>query len=250
MSDFLALPLHIPSIEEQRRIASILDEVDAIRAKRRAQLAHLDELPQALFHETFGLPSDYWATLSDFCNFYSGGTPSKSKSDYWEGSLPWFSAKDLKSANLIDSVDHVSERVPTETRLRTLPQNTIVLVVRGMILAHTVPVSVLRVSGLINQDLKALIPRVDIDTDFLAEAVRARESWLLGQVSAAAHGTTKLDSSILGVLPVPRIPFRDQQEFAEKIAVVRAEHDRVARALQADDELFAALQYRAFRGEL
>src|SRR5699024_4635144 len=43
-------------LEQQRRIATILDEADAIRSKRRAQLEHLDELPQALFHEMFGDP--------------------------------------------------------------------------------------------------------------------------------------------------------------------------------------------------
>src|SRR5699024_11910619 len=46
----------VPHFElgQQRRIASLLDEADAIRTKRRAQLAHLDELPQVLFHGMFG----------------------------------------------------------------------------------------------------------------------------------------------------------------------------------------------------
>lgn len=46
-------PILVPALGEQRRIAAILDAADAIRAKRRAQLTHLDELPQALFHQHF-----------------------------------------------------------------------------------------------------------------------------------------------------------------------------------------------------
>jgi len=44
-----------PSLAEQRRIADILDRADALRAKRRAALARLDELTQAIFVERFGI---------------------------------------------------------------------------------------------------------------------------------------------------------------------------------------------------
>jgi type I restriction enzyme S subunit len=46
----------VPPIEEQRRIAAILDEADALRAKRRAALVQLDEMAQAIFVEMFGTP--------------------------------------------------------------------------------------------------------------------------------------------------------------------------------------------------
>jgi type I restriction enzyme S subunit len=50
--------LEVPSapIEDQRRIADILDRADALRAKRRAAIAHLDELTQAIFIDMFGDP--------------------------------------------------------------------------------------------------------------------------------------------------------------------------------------------------
>ena len=63
----------LPPVEEQRRITSILDEADAIRAKRRAQLAHLDELPKALFHEMFsGL--ELTSNLADHLTFLTSGS--------------------------------------------------------------------------------------------------------------------------------------------------------------------------------
>ena len=51
----LAIPL--PPLKEQRRIAAILDQADALRAKRRAALAQLDEMAQAIFVEMFGDPA-------------------------------------------------------------------------------------------------------------------------------------------------------------------------------------------------
>lgn len=50
----LAIPL--PPLDEQRRIAAILDKAEELRAKRRAAIALLDQLPQAIFLEMFGDP--------------------------------------------------------------------------------------------------------------------------------------------------------------------------------------------------
>lgn len=50
------LPVPLPAIEEQRRIAALLDAADALRAKRRQALAKLDTLTQAIFIDMFGDP--------------------------------------------------------------------------------------------------------------------------------------------------------------------------------------------------
>lgn len=242
----------IPDVppDEQRRIATILDHADAIRTKRRQILAHLDTLTQSIFHDMFGKSADSEVPLSDLVSFYSGGTPSKSKPDYWVGELPWFSAKDLKAADLYDSQDHISPRVPVETSLRLLPSDTIALVVRGMILAHTIPISVLRAPATINQDLKALLPKADLDVDFLAAAMRSRANWLLARVSTAAHGTKKLQSSVLESVPIPVPSMSRQREFAARVDKVNIEGATVRRALTTSDELFTSLQTRAFTGAL
>ena len=73
LSDLRKMQIPLPPLAEQRRIARILDAADAARAKRRAALAKLDLLPQAIFLELFGDPiknPKEWPTsaLLDVCS--------------------------------------------------------------------------------------------------------------------------------------------------------------------------------------
>lgn len=239
-----------PPLAEQRRIAAVLDQAERLRSQRGQVAGHLDRLVGSIFDRTFGdsdLPQDRLETLA---TFYSGGTPSKGSEDYWIGELPWFSAKDLKASDLYDSIDHVSSRVPSETGIRLLPEGTIVMVVRGMILAHTVPVSVLRVPATINQDLKAVLPHAAVDGEYLAAAIRHRARWILSRVSTAAHGTKKLEQAALGSIPIPRASPQQQRAFVAKAHAVEQVHATAVAASKAADEMFASLRAQAFSGEL
>ncbi|MDP3366106.1 MAG: restriction endonuclease subunit S [Pseudomonas sp.] len=249
----ISIPL--PPLPEQRRIAAILDQAETLRTQRRAALAQLDSLTQSLFLDMFGDPVTNpkgWpvVSLTDICHGYSGGTPSKANDTFWKGPIPWFSAKDMKAEDLFDSKDHIAETVPTTTTLKLLPKDTVAIVVRGMILAHTFPVCVLRVPATINQDLKALIPRQPIDAQFLAACLRSQSGFVLEQVSEAGHGTKRLDSQGLQKIRVLQPEPSLQQTFATRIQAIEALKTQHRAALAAQDALFASLQQRAFAGTL
>ncbi|WP_175419011.1 restriction endonuclease subunit S [Acidipropionibacterium acidipropionici] len=172
-------------------------------------------------------------------DFYSGGTPSKARKDYWSGDFPWFSAKDMKRSRLRDSVDHISPNVFGETHLRKLSAGTIAIVVRGMILAHDLPIAVLEVESAINQDLKALIPKRELDSSYLVAMIRAQEQTILSRVATAAHGTKKLDSRVLEEIPIP-FPAMEEQR---RIAAILDKADSIrAKRRQALDHLDALTQ--------
>ena len=71
----------LPPLPEQRRIATILDQADALRAKRREALAQLGSLTQSIFIEMFGdiaTNSKHWdiKTLSEVTKFENGDRSS------------------------------------------------------------------------------------------------------------------------------------------------------------------------------
>ncbi|MCG2624689.1 restriction endonuclease subunit S [Arthrobacter sp. I2-34] len=254
-TDIAELVIALPELDEQRRIASILDKADTLRAKRREALARLDTLSQSIFHEMFGDPlanARGWeiASLPDVAKLYSGGTPSKDVKEYWNGSLPWFSPKDLKADHLTDSIDHISNEVLSQTSLRLLPEGTVVFVVRGMILAHSFPVSLLQVPATINQDLKAVLPKVELDPYFLLANLKSQKSSVLAHVATAAHGTKRLDAEALAMIRVLLPPVELQQQFAGRVAAVERLKGKHRAQLADLDMLFAALQDKAFKGEL
>lgn len=254
-SDLEKLPTPCPPLPEQRRIAAILDKADSLRTKRREALGHLDRLAQSIFLEMFGDPVTNpkgWRTLplTEACQCYSGGTPSKSNSEYWNGHLHWFSPKDLKRDDLFESADHINAEVPNWTSLRLLPADTVVIVVRGMILAHTFPVSVLRVPATINQDLKALLPKVPLRPQFLANCLRAQSSTILERVSEAGHGTKRLDAEGLRGINILLPSISSQDEFEDRVRVLKELQASSDNSHARQNSLFLSLQHRAFRGEL
>ncbi|MET4059575.1 type I restriction enzyme S subunit [Arthrobacter sp. UYP6] len=250
-----SLTFPLPPLDEQRRIAAILDKADELRTKRRQALARLDDLAPAIFHDMFGDPISNplgfpCKPLTEVGHLYSGGTPSKAHPGNWIGSLPWFSPKDMKRDDLFDSADHIDEDVTVRSSLKRLPKDTVAFVVRGMILAHTFPVSVIRVESTVNQDMKAVIPRESIDPDFLATCLRVQAGRVLSLVDTAAHGTKKLDARALSNIQILVPSLADQTEFAERVAAVGRLKAHHGAQLAELDGLFATLQHRAFSGQL
>src|SRR5438876_6682721 len=112
--------------------------------------------------------------LGDCVSLLSGGTPSKSRPDFWNGDTPWVSCKDMKSTRLFEAEDHLTE-LGTANGTRLVVSGTVLIVVRGMILADRVPVAMAMRGLAFNQDLKAFRCAGWIRDDFLFYWLLANE---------------------------------------------------------------------------
>jgi type I restriction enzyme, S subunit len=139
--------------------------------------------------EWLGEVPQHWriAPLKYIVRFKSGGTPSKDNLNYWGGSIPWASAKDLKSEKLGDTLDHLTDHAIEVGATELVPEGAVLVLVRGMTLAHSFPVVLTLRPIAINQDLKAVIAAPDVEQEYLAWLLRgsARES--LSRVDEAGH---------------------------------------------------------------
>jgi len=152
-------------------------------------------------------------TLGQVTDFLSGGTPSKDASQYWGGTIPWVSAKDMKRFRLDDSEDHVTEDgVANGTKL--VPSDTVLLLARGMTLLNDVPICVVKKPMTFNQDVKALRPKPGVRNEFLPYLLLGNKERLLSLVDLAGHGTGRLNSDELKVLDVVLPPEPEQRAIA------------------------------------
>lgn len=163
-----------------------------------------------------GDASSRWTatTLGDATTWLSGGTPSKSVRGFWGGTIPWVSPKDMKVFRIGTAQDWVTEAgVLAGSRL--VPDGVTLLVVRGMILAHTFPVCLTTRPVAFNQDVKAVVPGPDVDGTFLAHWFVGHSERMLGLVTEATHGTKRIELADLLRFPLSLPPPPEQRRIVE-----------------------------------
>jgi len=224
--------LNVPPLPEQKKIAHILSTVQrAIEAQERI-IQTTTELKKALMHKFFteglrhepqkqteiGPVPESWEVvrLSDVCRFQSGGTPSKQNTEFWQGTIPWVSPKDMKRPRLDDVTDHISPEA-LESGSKLAPAGSVFVVVRGMILAKTVPVALATVPMAINQDMKAIVPGAKLRSDFLLYALETLRDNLFKKVGRSGHGTCTLMGHEVAAFKIPLPDLHTQEEIASAI---------------------------------
>ena len=251
----------LPSLPEQRRIAEILDKADALRAKRRAALAHLDTLTQSIFRDMFGDPvaSGWRMTTIDGIAAETDGAirtgPFGSQllhSEFTEEGIAV-----LGIDNAVENEFRWSQgRFISEAKYRQLSRYTVhagdVLITimgtcgRCAIVPDDIPRAVnTKHLCCITLDRTKCLP-VFLHAYFLQHPIARR--YLARKAKGAIMAG--LNMGIIRDMPVPLAPIDLQEEFAEIVKAVGSVR-RVQR--QAEDEvetLLASLQQRAFRGEL
>jgi type I restriction enzyme S subunit len=187
--------------------------------------------------------------LGEVCTFISGGTPSKQKPEFWEGTIPWVSPKDMKRPRLHDVVDHISDEA-LEDGSRLAPAGSIFVVIRGMILAKDVPVALAEVPMAFNQDMKAIIPGERISSAFLLYSLGAFKRNLFEKVGRSAHGTMTLMSTEISKFAIPLPDRKTQNEIATALETVETKFEHHRRKHATLSALFRTLLHQLMTAQL
>lgn len=212
------IEIPLPPLDEQRKIAAMLDKVSDLIAKHRQQLDKLDELVKSRFIEMFGDPlgnSKEWpcVSVSNVCrSILGGGTPAKGQQEYFTGTIPWVTPKDMKSSTISDSIDHITEEAIAHSSTNLVPENSVLMVIRSGILKHTLPVAINRVPVTINQDMKAFVPNEIIKATFMMYFFKMIEQDVLSGVRSVTADNIDFKAFSKRMIIVP--PLELQQQFA------------------------------------
>jgi type I restriction enzyme S subunit len=141
----------------------------------------------------------------------------------------------------IDSSSKSITELGLETGSRLVPARSILVVVRGLILARDVPVAMNLVSVAFNQDIKALVCSSDFEPEYVLYALLNSKRRILGMTSMSAHGTKRLPFEELADYGIPHPQLDEQRKIAsglrsveEKIAfetAMKSHHQALKRGL-------------------
>ena len=249
-ANLLNVEIPLPPLDEQRRIAAVLDKVSGLIAKRRQQLEMLDELVKARFVEMFGDPLKNergWDLLqiTKVCErIFGGGTPPKSHPEYFKGTIPWVSPKDMKSCFVTDSIDHITETAVQNSTTNLVPQNSVLMVIRSGILKHDLPVAINLIPVTINQDMKAFIPNEKVTAEYLMYYFKAIEKDILSGVRGVTADNIDFKSFQSRRIVVP--PIELQAQFSDFVRQVEKTKTTISHSLEKLETLKKSLMQEYF----
>lgn len=181
--------------------------------------------------------------------WYGGGTPSKSKLEYWTGgSVPWISPKDMGGRIVDSSIDMITEAAVAGSAAKLVPPTSIAMVVRSSILDHTFPTAIVPVAVALNQDMKAVVPHEGIMVEYLAHVLSSRGQDILRKASKSGGSVTSINSPQLLNYRIPMPPLEVQREIVrvlDKFTQLEVELEAELEARRAQYEHYRAglLQY-------
>lgn len=243
-----AITVPLPPLGEQRRIAAILDQADAIRTKRRQVLAQLSGLKSSRFSEVARQQGGEYTPLGDLLDFLTSGSRGWAK-HYSETGDPFIRIQNVGGGTLdLTDIAYVQAPDTAEAR-RTLVRSGDVLVSITADLGRTAVIPPELGRGYVNQHM-AILRAPDLVPEFLAHYLESAEG--RRQLMKKNRGQVKagLNFDDIRSVEVPTTAREVQQEFADFCHLVDQQLEAAKAVQTQDDDLFASLQARAFRGEL
>ncbi len=239
--------LPLPPLDEQRKIAAVLDKVSDLIAKRRQQLEKLDELVKARFVEMFGEydlshVQDDWVMISQIGSVVGGATPKTDVDEYWGGDYGWLTPADLEvdSGVVYDSQRKLTKAGIESCSLQELPIGTVMFSSRA-------PIGKVAITGCpfyCNQGFKNIVCGSKVVPWYLYYLLLLNTDYL----NSLGRGATfkEVSKAIVEQVKIPLPAYDNQVRFGGFVEGTRNAKAIIARSLEKLETLKRALMQRYF----
>ncbi len=174
-SKLCELPLAIPPLAEQRKIAGVLGLVQRAMEQQDRLIGLTTELKKTLLHQLFtqglhGEPSkqteigpvpESWEVvpLGDIANLQSGGTPARDKHEYWTaGDIPWVKTGEIDYRIIQTTEEKITCEGLANSAAKVFPKGTLLIAMYGQGVTRG-RVGLLGIDAATNQACSAIMPR-------------------------------------------------------------------------------------------
>ena len=144
---YYSIEVPIPPLATQHRIATILSRYDSLIENYQKQIKLLEEAAQRLYKEWFvdlhfpghentkivdGVPEGWEKKkVKEVCDTTSGGTPSRSKTEFYTGDILWVKTKELNDDFIFDTEEKITEDAIRNSSAKMVPSGSILMAMYG-----------------------------------------------------------------------------------------------------------------------
>jgi type I restriction enzyme S subunit len=156
----------------------------------------------------------------------------------------------MKKKYLSNSIYKITPQAVVKSSAKFLSKQSVLFVVRGMILSHSFPVAINTEKATVNQDMKALTIYIDGLEEYVYLALKGSSQEILKKVRTSTHGTCRLESDIYYNWVVAMPPLDEQQDIITKVEKLLALCDQLETQITQDqihaEQLMQAVLREAF----
>ena len=233
------LEFDIPTLEEQKKNAELLNAINDTKEAYQELLLKTDDLVKSQFIERIendkSIPK---AKLRDLFDISSGGTPKRSKNEYLDGGkIPWVKISDMKSMYLTETEEFITELGLEKSSAKLYKAGTFLI----SIFATLGRVSILDIDATTNQAIAGMVPKSDIDVEYTYIALNQLKDHILEIGRGAAQNNINL--SILKELVIPMPEEKIRREFSEFVQQSDKAKFELQQAIESTDNLIKSILY-------
>lgn len=230
----------IPPLSTQQSIVSELDSLSKIIADCKETLKDYDAMEQSIFYDMFGDPvknEKGWEVkkVEDIGSCCSGGTPSRSHPEYFEGDIIWYSAGELNDLYLGESIEKITDSALNNSSAKLCKAGSLFV---GMYDTAAFKMGIATVDSCSNQAC------ANVTLNDYNNVIWLYFTFLFMKEEALKnrHGARQKNLNLGYIknfnIPVPPLPL--QQQFASKIEAIEQMKEETKKALQEAETLFQA----------
>ncbi|AGX41475.1 restriction endonuclease subunit S [Clostridium saccharobutylicum] len=251
INDLKNLKIIIPPLEIQKKIINVLEKSEKALEKRMESIKLLDELVKSRFIEMFGDPirnpmNLLKAELGKVGEWKTGGTPSRSNNEYYNGNIPWLSSGELNNMYCFKSVEMITELAIKESSAKIIEKGSLLL---GMYDTAALKSTINMIECSCNQAIAySKLDEKLVNTIYVYYCIQIGKDFYKSQQRGVRQ--KNLNLSMIKGLEILMPDLKRQNQFADFINQVDKLKFEMQKSLEEMENNFNSLMQRAFKGEL
>ena len=237
--------LPMPSKDEQQSIVRELDGINHLIDLQEEQLSEYDRLAQSLFYTTFGDPATNpkgWEVkkLGEVAETTSGGTPSKTHNEYYEGgTIQWLRSGEVSQGLIYKTELFITQAGLDNSSAKIIPVDSVAIAMYGATVGE---VGIIKAPMCTNQAVCSIFPNESAIPIYLLYFLRAMKPHYINMAAGGAQ--PNISQAIIRNTKLPLPPLELQQTFAAQIEAIEQQKALIRRSLDETRTLLAArMQY-------